>query len=228
MEIKSIDDLKGLSFRNNNNTLILDFQDNGILDTNIICGISVIGKMLSILIGIIISIIIFIKFYKNKSKNFDLLLANIIKSIGIGLLITLIGYVIIYILNKVIQKNNRCVDLVQASVIVPYEYISYTNGNFSITMDLLSASKNYIKNVAKGDMVYGKVVFDDMNVPTKIGQKGFITLTFYQKTEFMALIVRLLYGLSSELSFISKNGKTVTMGYDVVVTKLPNITNSKK
>jgi hypothetical protein len=223
MKINSIHDLKGLKFINNNNTLILDFQDDGVIDTNIICGISVIGKLISILCGIIVALVMFFKFNKIKSNNLDIFFGRSVKSIFFGLCIIIIGFILTNILNSVFLKENKCMNLMHYTGVVPYKYIHYTNEHFSIEMDLFSASKNYIKNTAKGDMVYGKVVFDNMKIPTQIGEKGFIIITIYQKSELMAFIATILYGLSSDLKFINMNGKSITMGYDVIVTQVPNI-----
>ena len=221
--INSIQDLKGLKFVNSNNTLILDFQDDGVIDTNIICAISVIGKLISIICGIIVVLVMFFKLNKIKSNNLDIIFGRSVKSILFGLCIIIVGFILTNILNSIFIKKNKCIDLMQNTGLISYKYINYTKDHFSINMDLFSAPKSYINKIAKGDMVYGKVVFDNMKIPTLIGEKGFITLTIYQESKLMGFIATVLYGLSSDLKFINWNDKTITMGYDVIVTQVPNI-----
>ena len=101
------------------------------------------------------------------------------------------------------------------------DYIYTTKGHYSINMDLFRASPQYIKDVAKGDMVSGRLVFTDYEKPQRVGQKGVVSLTVWQTSWWMAMVAYWAYLLSSWPSGIHRVGNTLMMTYKVTVESVP-------
>lgn len=211
--------LKGLKLVNSNNTLILEFKEDGVYDTNIICVASVLGKAVSILIGLVVFITVLVTALRKNSKDSDVNAGRAAKSVCMGMIAVVIGWVVTWIVNSTVSLFGTCGPVVTGKI--PYEYISTTTGHFSIIMNLFNATPEYIKEVAKGDMLNGQVAFDNYDLPTRVGQKGMVNLTIYQASPLMAFVARVVYGFSANPAYVLSSGNSTSMGYEVFVSRAP-------
>lgn len=213
-------DLEGLRLINANGTLILDFRADGVYDTNVICVPSVLGKAMSLVVGAVVAVVLAVRALRPAPDTLEAGLGRVAKAVGVGCITTTVGFVVTWLVNAVASSVVTCGPAVSARV--PYDYIDVTHEHFSIGMNLLKASPEYVDKTAKGDMVYGRVTFPGYAVPTKVGEKGFVTLTIYQTSALMAFVARLVYGFSAVPAYVTSSGNVTTMGYEVTVAQLPH------